>query len=272
VDSSGKKIAAPHKTVDPAELEALLSEGAQPYGVVPAVHEDDFMWRYIFQSRHLPTPESAVQYYLSDGAKSAQQLKDLIAQYVPSADSEGRYSLLEFACGYGMVSRHVTSVLGNVDLTCCDIHDNAINFIRERLGEHAVLSAHVPEDVVFNDSFDVVFALSFFSHMPNSTFARWLATLFSAVKPGGILLFTTHGLISAERQGVTIPENGFWFRSESEQKDLEASEYGTTLTTQSYVVDQLATLAGASLTDFRSGLWWGHQDLYVVTRTHDPDQ
>jgi hypothetical protein len=50
----------------------------------------------------------------------------------------------------------------------------------------------------------------FISHMPKTTFGRWLKQLFSLVRPGGYLIFTTHGLVSSTIiPGVQFDDSGF---------------------------------------------------------------
>jgi SAM-dependent methyltransferase len=218
-----------------------------------------------------PQPETAVRYYFSDGAESAQKLSTVIREHLKIKSPSGRYSLLEFASGYGMVTRHLRNALGGADRVSCDIHQQAIDFIRDQLGEAATLSQHVPEDLALGRTFDVVFALSFFSHVPEATFGRWLQALFAAVSPGGILVFTTHGLASLPNFGnPEIPESGFWFVPNSEQGDLDRDEYGSSLTTPDYVIAELFRSVGAPLAAFKSAYWWGHQDLYVLPRAEAP--
>jgi len=225
------------------------------------------IWRFILHHRNYPTPEAAVRHYFSDGAESARKLEGIVREHLPSVVSNRKVSILEFASGYGMVTRHLGIMPSQAKLVACDIHQQAVDFIRERLQQIAVMSRHLPEEVSFDESFDVVFALSFFSHIPEVTFTRWLAALFAAVSPGGILVFTTHGLISRVLFGdITLSDSGFWFRPHSEQSDLDPIEYGSTVTTPAYVVAQLAQVTGASLAEFRRGFWWTHQDLYIVNR------
>ncbi len=157
------------------ELLAVREEVARQYRVSPAVHDEDLIWRFVLQYPTFANPEAAIGYYFSDGAESARKLQSVIGQHLPFAGSGRKLRLLEFASGYGMVTRHLASVLGGAELIPCDIHQQAVDFIRDQLGQAAVLSRHAPEEVVFDQSFDVVFALSFFSHMPEATFSRWLA-------------------------------------------------------------------------------------------------
>ena len=74
--------------------------------------------------------------------------------------------------------------------------------------------AHRPEDFRPSEQFDVVFALSFFTHMPKSTFGRWLARL-PRGPPSGQLAFTTHGLKKCTDFAIKpedIPADGYWFQ------------------------------------------------------------
>jgi SAM-dependent methyltransferase len=156
-----------------------------------------------------------------------------------------------------------------IDLTCCDIHEAAVTFIRDELGAKAVLSHRVPEQLKLGTQFDAVFALSFFSHMPDATWRRWLQALADHVRPGGVVIFTTHGAVSAGHLGVT-PIEGYWFGSGSEQEDLDAADYGTAVTTREYVDRQIADIPEIAIEIFRQGYWWGHQDLYVLRKALAP--
>jgi SAM-dependent methyltransferase len=249
------------------DLGSIRQVAARQYGVPAEIHPEDMIWQFISHHRNYPTPEAAARYYFSDGAESARKLDSIVREHLPSLASNRNVSILEFASGYGMVTRHLASMPSKAKLLACDIHQQAVDFIRDRLQQLAVISRHLPEEVSFDESFDVVFALSFFSHMPEVTFTRWLAALFAAVSPGGILVFTTHGLASRVHFGdITLDDNGFWFRPSSEQSDLDTTEYGSSVATPAYVVAHLAHVTGSSLAEFRRGFWWHHQDLYVVSR------
>ena len=211
----------------------------------------------------LPTLRDCVRYYFEDGNKSAAAFADLLKRH--SAPS--RPDVLEFASGYGCVSRHLAKMT-EINCSASDIHKKAIDFLRDELKVKAFLSAHVPEQLVPPTSYDVVFVLSFFSHMPLDTWTRWLDRLVSITRPGGLIIFTAHGLKSAPILGSPeISDNGFWFKAESEQKDLPGTEYGfLTVTTHPFVRNALKTIPSATLVEWKEGFWWEHQDLYVLRR------
>ncbi len=138
------------------------------------------------------------------------------------------------------------------------------------MGVKTILSASNPTDLkIVHNQFDVVFALSFFSHMPDNTWGLWLKTLFDALKPGGYLIFTTHGMTSSRKYfgNPVIPESGMWFSPSSEQKDLDVADYGNTIVTPEYVKIAVKNILHQNILLMVEADWWEHQDLYVVKKT-----
>jgi SAM-dependent methyltransferase len=249
------------------DWDEIRQECAITYSVSPEIHDADLLLQFVLHHPAFPEPAQAIRYYFSDGAESARKLQEIITRNTPPRREGSRYSLLEFASGYGMVTRHLGGAVAGADIVSCDIHEQAVDFIRTTLHTNAQISRHVPEDLQLDARFDVVFALSFFSHMPEATFGRWLKALFNAVAPGGLLVFTTHGLASQKAFGdIVIPENGFCFIANSEQDDLDAAEYGSAITTPDYVIGELFRMVRAPIREFRHAYWWGHQDLYVIAK------
>jgi hypothetical protein len=248
------------------EMLRLNDASARGQGVDPAVHPKDFI--YWFCTAHPQMPlDHGINYYFRTGGESAAKLAGIVAEL--GYREVQTVKLLEFASGYGCLSRHFKKY-GQFDLTSCDIHPEAIEFLRKDIGVKAVPSAHVPEQFSPPENYDIVFALSFFSHMPKTTFGRWLRALYTALKVPGYLVFTTHGVKSGSDGGwctpSDIPADGFWFSAHSEQKDLDTAEYGVTLSTPDYVIGEIYRQTGAPIVSYKSGEWWGHQDLWVVRR------
>ena len=237
---------------------------AQRHGVEPACHPRDFIYDYVI--KHLSGTQTAVDYYFDDGARSAEKFADIVSKL---AIHRQPIDVLEFASGYGCVTRHLKKNAA-LSLVACDIHKEATDFIQTKLGVPSRLSAHVPEEFSLEEKFDVVFALSFFSHMPKSTFGRWIKALFSQLRCPGYLIFTTHGLASLERSGnPEIPSDGIWFSEISEQGDLKITEYGTSIVTEDFVTRQVYEQTGEAIFDYQHAAWWDHQDLWIVKNTLD---
>ncbi|WP_204351098.1 hypothetical protein, partial [Serratia marcescens] len=70
-----------------------------------------------------------------------------------------------------------------------------------------------------------------------------MTALVSSLDINGLLIFTTHGQAIWPLMGrPTLEPDGFFFRAESEQHDLDVEEYGNTVTSAGFVIGQLAGL------------------------------
>ena len=93
-------------------------------------------------------------------------------------------------------------------------------------------------------SFDVVYAISIWSHFAERAALRWLAEMRRILRPGGHLLLTTHGHSSIDfhaRTGqrpdsqlreiaLALRDSGFWYRPEFGEKGdhgVASPEWGT---------------------------------------------
>jgi len=237
---------------------------AEGLGVSHEVHRDDFIYEFILNHPNFATLDKAVANYFESGRQSAIMLRDLLVErgYNPQA-----LSMLEFASGYGCLTRHLPVVMPGLESIACDIHTAAIDFIVNRLHQAAIISNAAPEHLKLPQKYDVVFALSFFSHMPRSVWGRWVSALYKNICQGGILLFTTHGDKSKKFfVNPIIPDDGFWFKAVSEQVDMDTAEYGSTIVTKAFVEREIEALTGQPVALFREAYWWGHQDLYGVVK------
>jgi SAM-dependent methyltransferase len=255
-----------HEIVYPeldTKIASMCEEAALAYGAKADVHPADHIFWFILNLPYFQDKAEAVRGYFSNGNESARKLKTILADLIPTRD----VSMLEFASGYGCVTRHLRHEIPNLDVTACDIHPAAVDFIRNVLGVKCELSDSAPEGLALGKLFQVVFALSFFSHMPDRTWRRWLDRLAAHTEPGGFIIFTTHGLRSAKMMKVTnLGGNNIWFNPQSEQDDLDTAEYGTTITSFDYVYAQISSIPDVRLVGFQEGFWWGHQDVYTLQK------
>ncbi len=89
--------------------------------------------------------DNSLEYYLTDGRRSAERLQEVFRGHSKLLESES-FDLLEFASGYGCVSRHLPRVLPNANIVACDIHPQAMAFIRDELGLPVAMSHSDPEE------------------------------------------------------------------------------------------------------------------------------
>ena len=244
---------------------------AAKFAVAPDIHVDDLIYQFHIDVQTEPDPRIARQhvteYYFLDGDRSAQKLDGVVRQFHPEAGTRP-LALLEFASGYGCVSRHLRKRTDSYELVASDIHPQAIDFLRDRLDVQAVLSRSRPAEFAVDRRFDVVFCLSFFSHMPDRTFGDWIEALYSTLSDNGLLIFTSHGREAHGDVGrPALNPEGYWFVPLSEQKDIPTDEYGCMIVSQLYVMERIARCKGATLVFFQEAFWWGKQDLFIIRKT-----
>ena len=244
---------------------AMCAEIAATFGVTGAIHPADHIFWFIYDHRSFREKREAIVNYFETGAKSADNLAALVGEL----RGPGRFRLFEFASGFGCMTRHLKKRVSEAQVVACDIHKEAVPFLRRKIGVGAKRSSDVPEKLRMLRKSDVVLAVSFFSHMPKETWTRWLAALARQVRPGGLLMFTTHGQTSMPLTGAKeLDDDGFWFIPQSEQHDLKGAVYGSTVTSEAYVRRQIETIPEMKLKQFKPGFWFKHQDLYVLERAN----
>lgn len=203
--------------------------------------------------------------YLADGWRTLSELMLLLeAVGQPLLQTS---SVLEFASGHGRFTRHLVKAMGADRVTVSDVVPDAVRFATQTFGVQGLMSASVPEQVQWPRRYGLVFVLSLFSHLPRSTWSRWLKVLWDAVEPGGLLVFTTHGVKAAAFDHVTLDDEGYFFAASSESNAIDAQEYGTAFTAEPFVLARIAETVGAESLVHKSLVhFWNHQDAYVLRK------
>ena len=116
---------------------------------------------------------------------------DAIAAHVPLAEIE---SVLDFGCGCGRVTRYWSDFAGAV--AGSDVNREGGRRGAARTSPFAPLRARTRSrrrSSSTDESFDLVYALSVFTHLTAELQLAWRDELRRVLRPGGLLLLTTHG-------------------------------------------------------------------------------
>jgi len=255
-------------------VRALLADlGIEPGGVELAIDPADEMLGFLVQSQ-AGDRERALYAYFQSGASIAGAMAQVLRWRFGGPARPER--LLDFASGYGRVTRFLLRLLPPERLWVSDVYAGAVGFQVRRFGVHGIVSTVRPEDfpaAAGGGAFDAILVTSLFTHLPEERFVAWLRVLMGLLAPGGVLAFSVHDSCLLP-PGAELPASGLLFQEISESGSLAAADYGSTWVSEEFVRGALARAlggggagggdaAGGSLHRLRRGLC-NFQDLYVA--------
>lgn len=169
--------------------------------------------------------------------------------------------MLDFASGYGRLTRLLVHEHLADAITVADILEGGMAFQAEQFSVQTILSRTDPAQFVAPETYDLIFVASLFTHLPPATFTTWLQRLASLLERDGLLIVSVHDRSLAPDKHV----DGIAFESHSESRVLDVEEYGSTWVTEDYVRDQVAQLGEnwACVRLPRALSDW--QDVYVIS-------
>jgi SAM-dependent methyltransferase len=132
-----------------------------------------------------------VGWFLESGRLAAETVRDTLGRHGRRVEALG--ALLDFGCGCGRVTRHWAD-LDRTAVHGADANDRAIAWCRANLPFARFVSNGLAPPLDHGDeSFDLVYALSVFTHLPEDLQHAWARELARLLRPGGFLILTTHG-------------------------------------------------------------------------------
>ena len=208
--------------------------------------------------------ERAVALYLDSGRRIWETVRQILVWRfgeLAAGPWDGR--VLDFASGYGRISRHLVAEIPPERVWVADVYAEGVAFQQEHLGVHGLVSATDPERWDCPVAFDAILVSSLFTHLPEQRFLAWLRRLGERVNPGGLLLFSVHDL--SLRREPPAPA-GFVFEARSESGSLDPEEYGSTWAGEAFVRAAVEAAIGPfPVLRIPRGLA-SFQDLYVVRK------
>ena len=240
----------------------LIQKGFDParFCAQPLPGQDEMFFNAI-----LPNYEQDVSISAFKFVESTLRLEDCYRQIVEGVfggyDRLG--SVLDFASGWGRLTRVLEQRLDPSQIFVSDIYHQAVAWQGETFGVTPIPSTKDPATFEYTQAHDLVFVGSMFSHLPEPLFHAWLAKLYGLTAPGGVLAFTVHDE-SFLPEGQAADPSGITFLRFSESGSLELDIYGMSYVSEAFVGAAIARLApGLSWRRYPKGVY-ENQDLYVV--------
>lgn len=130
--------------------------------------------------------------YRESGLRHAGVFAEIIGRH----QEKESLRIFEWGCGPGRLIRHLPRLLANkkVELVGGDYNLKTISWCRENFPDISFVHNELMPPLSFpDDHFDVVYNFSVFTHLSKAAQDAWIKELFRVLKPGGLVICTTHG-------------------------------------------------------------------------------
>ncbi|MCC6537240.1 MAG: class I SAM-dependent methyltransferase [Bryobacterales bacterium] len=209
-----------------------------------------------------PDPEQ----FLRSGAWAAEAIRDALARAGVRMDS--LRALLDFGCGCGRVLRHWQGLASTVEIHGSDYNAELTGWCAAHLPFARIGSNRLEPPLHYAaGQFDLIYALSVFTHLSEPLQDAWLVDLGRVLRPGGYLLITTHGEYFAGH--LTEPERAAFAAGHMVTRygSASGSNLCSTYHPEAWLRARL-TRAGFAVVEFVPAGAKGNpgQDLYLLRR------
>ena len=142
------------------------------------------------------------QYFVHSGASDFSAIERLLNRHGHSLYRIA--SVLDFGCGAARVGRLFALGEGVQRYLGCDLHRETIAYLDRTMGFGRFFeSAPEPPLPLPPNSLDLVFSVSVMTHLDEISMLAWLAEFHRLLKPGGLLVQTTHGRVAMHRAAAS---------------------------------------------------------------------
>lgn len=136
--------------------------------------------------------------YFASGERDARVITQLIESHL---HGDG-LRVCEWGCGPGRVIRHLERLLAarHPSIYGTDYNAQTVAWCRAHLPGISFERNELSPPLAFEDGcFDAVYALSVFTHLSRERHFEWIAELRRVLRPGGIVILTTHSDAATDR-------------------------------------------------------------------------
>lgn len=128
--------------------------------------------------------------FVTIGARAAREVTDAAARHQERGAIRG---VLDFGCGCGRVARHVPKLLPHALMSGIDVDERVVRWCARHLaGDWRTIEPDPPTSLP-GGAYDLVYAVSVFTHLPEVRQRAWIAELHRLLRNGGLLIVTTLG-------------------------------------------------------------------------------
>lgn len=233
------------------------------------IHKNDVMFQYPMQVGSYKDYSKVYLAYFNMGHILWNTFKQMCIQQFGSLDKVN--NILDFASGYGRLTRYMVLEIPSEKIWVSDIKSNAIEFSKKEFHVNGFTSTYEPEELTIPQKFDIIYVVSLFSHLPDSTFGPWLEKLYNSLSDDGILAISVHdeamleNKLSKEYQYHELSEEKFF--NYLDDNIQSSNTYGTMIINEAYLQRKFKKLGieNGNYARFKKQIG-NHQDLYIISK------
>ena len=128
--------------------------------------------------------------YKKDGEITAKEILEWTTKYI----YDEQLKILEWGCGVARIIRHIPNLVDNAAIFGTDINQKMTDWNSNNI-DRVIFSAieYYPPTHFNNDQFNLIFAISVFTHIEVKLQSDWLTEINRIIADNGVFLFTTQG-------------------------------------------------------------------------------
>ena len=217
--------------------------------------------------------EEGREVFVNQGSRLFKTIETEILRQFPDKPIV-ELDILDFGCGVGRITLPFYYFYKQ-PTAACDVDDSAITFLKSAYPSLNAIKTNFEPPLPFKkSSFDVVYAISVWTHFNENAQFKWLTELKRILRPNGVALISTssYKVLESRRSKSSIWKNvsdtdlsrdGFIFKAAGAAKSV-TNKYGFALHSQEYIRDKWSPLF--NVVDIKTNVIENFQDLNVLQK------
>jgi SAM-dependent methyltransferase len=189
--------------------------------------------------------------------------------------------ILDLPSGHGRVCRMLRAAFPDAHITACDLNEDGVAFCAREFGAEPLVSRIDVENLELPREYDLIWCGSLLTHLDRSAWPEFLRLFLRALRPGGVVVWTTHGRSVIERivngrysYGLSAAEQGELLRQYRAEGfgfvTPEGRNYSLSLSSLAFVGRQVEQTPGLQMVAFHEAGWANHHDVVSCVRMDEP--
>ena len=205
----------------------------------------------------------------------------IVARHLHPGGNAPITSILDYGCGYGRVARYLRAMFPRARIAGTDFIAEGVEWCVNHFGYDSI-TGRIPQH-----TFDLIWVGSVFTHLPEDVVRSIIMELKDALRPGGVLIFTTQGRHAARMVSDTLsqkapryPWSTYFLEDEAATRLLHAYEqghyafvdypgkngYGVAIAPLTWFLNPDLVGPGHTVLSVQERAWDSHQDVVAYMR------